>query len=968
MGIKKRSLFLLTFFIAGLLLMIAPLSSASINTDNPTYDGLMQTELDSLLSQVSGQFAATGNYIEKAEFFSVFEKGLSEQGAIKNAYDLALEAQELANADKENPELQEKARIAMDDLFLVLLNQIMLNKELGTTDQEITQALIDIIEGRGEGFSTEPEPFVLGPLSSREAGPVIPPDEDIDDDIFGFEFYGKTYNLDDPNVIDPAKLTNGVIWFGDTPGTEGFLDNEGGPTSPAIVPLFVDTGGEEHTFEKNVFEAPKVTKNEAFRRFTWSKMHPDMEEEEEMSPVSASLYKNNWIAFAYSDFRQDELVEKMDLVEEEEEPSEGYQGLSVGLVPGSGEKEMHPGQDFPRGTAYRVEPNEDEQPYVDMSQEVGESLENDTEGEYLVIMEDFENPERYDRIKKRIRIEEEEEEEYRERRHPFFDLNDSFIVFRPDAHGEFTTPDQGEGNKYTVETGNPLMIVDRSRHHYDEELSSLDQAIIHIAENKDTLDNDFRPGSYGFDFVPESEDDVRPGEGFEGIDRWTALNDYGNRPNRPYVDPKNTKGTYAYGLQTVGSNGYGYGSYGYDGYGGYNGYGGEQFTPLNTQEKLDESNFLAYVVQVEEDRVNEKLGEMSGHKNWSNLKKGIRSYDAIRERDAFFVKNADAQAGRVMRDIHGNWVRVQQYILRPTDKQVKVLNVSLREAGDQSGMSTIDFTTNFTEAIPTEQDLRSLPWGDYLRTNYKYEYDSDDNWGPTGEKYIHYHSTYVYDGDGQTYGTFAPEIDNMYVKFTNPGNESVQESRSFFAQDPEEMDYSCREQYVKSETLALNNTEATQSFTNTFFADHSTPTYSYISHFGLRDSDDPLVGEGPGYYASNDHLFNEGDTKILDVNIHEVASDYSWVYDETPPDFNEHYEVSAYDFYYGKGTQGGFDIWSVLGANEGTNFWIESGYSWESAVEIVMNKEGFFNKPVDTIYIPMSHMMWVGNDYMNGPT
>nr|MDA8134577.1 hypothetical protein [Desulfobacteraceae bacterium] len=469
--------------------------------------------------------------------------------------------------------------------------------------------------------------------------------------------------------------------------------------------------------------------------------------------------------------------------------------------------------------------------------------------------------------------------------------------------------------------------------------SSLDEAIVHIANNPDTLSNDFRPGYY-------YDSDSEEAEGWTGLDRWAdgRSDEYEN--NYPTENEYDTKGQYMYGLQTVGSKSYYDDYYYYYGYGGYGG-SARQWTPMFTQAKLDESNFLAYVVQVEEDRVNEKILEMTGRNDWKGTINGIRDYKNIRDRDAFFAQNADAQAGRVMRDIHGNWVRVQQYILRPDASTVKVLNVSLREAGgDLSGMSTIDFTTQFMSDIPAEQSLRSLPWGEYLSTYY------EDN----GAKYIHYHSHEMYEGP------FAPAIDNMYVKFTNPGSESVQESRSFFGQEPFNSEgTSCREQYVKAETLALiNNVNSPITYTNTFFEDHGTPAYSYISHFGYRDPSDPEYGQGPGYYASTDGIFDGEDTKILDVNIHAVRDDYSGYSDfsEVPNEY-DHYEIWAGSY------DGTFDIWNVLATNED----YQGTIPWDGSIEIIMNRSDFFKKPIDTIYIPMSHMLWSGsNDYYPPPS
>ena len=47
MAIRKRILLLSAVLCAGLLLTLAPVAGAAINTGTPSYDQLMQTELDS---------------------------------------------------------------------------------------------------------------------------------------------------------------------------------------------------------------------------------------------------------------------------------------------------------------------------------------------------------------------------------------------------------------------------------------------------------------------------------------------------------------------------------------------------------------------------------------------------------------------------------------------------------------------------------------------------------------------------------------------------------------------------------------------------------------------------------------------------------------------------------------------------------------------------------------------------------
>ncbi|MDA8136103.1 MAG: hypothetical protein M0T82_15900 [Desulfobacteraceae bacterium] len=411
MTMRKKFLLVLTLFCTGLLLTLAPMSGAAINTGAPSYDSMMQAELDKLLDQISGRFEATGNYLERSDFYTALTKGLAEQGAIKQYYDLALAAQQLADQNKDNPELQEKARIAMDDLFLAVLNQIMLNKGLAATDQEITQALIDILEGRGEGFTEEGTPFVLDPIGSREGAPVIPPDPDVDpedDQAFNFLFYGKAYDLE--KDIDPSKSTNGILYFSNDPfkvtitlPPEIFEDNEDTEEEPeafvsenggspldsligdydgplpsvttnypaAVIPFlfhalpdvndymgdgfdlkgylealagedfiltfvrdgqvfsstdyenleaFVEDLSDGRPFEsvaieyipQKIFESPDKTvngivKNKDFYRYTWNTLHENVMEDGEsrdFPPYSATLYKNNWISYSYSDSGQ----------------------------------------------------------------------------------------------------------------------------------------------------------------------------------------------------------------------------------------------------------------------------------------------------------------------------------------------------------------------------------------------------------------------------------------------------------------------------------------------------------------------------------------------------------------------------------------------------------------------------------------------------------------------------------------
>jgi len=453
-----------------------------------------------------------------------------------------------------------------------------------------------------------------------------------------------------------------------------------------------------------------------------------------------------------------------------------------------------------------------------------------------------------------------------------FDLADHFLIFRPDTD-----------NKYTVSAGTRDMVVDSLG--LDGEKTSLDMAIID-ARNPELLARvdagEYMPGPPFWDQKGSVPD---PDDNFPGIERWSISWVF----------------NYKYGIQTVGQN-CKWGS-------------PILFTNFNTlNDKINSNGFLAYAVQVEEDRVNKKIIEMARDRDKMKLRvdtiKNQLQCGDIRARDALFAQEADAQSGRVTRDRNGNWVRAQQYILRPDNKTVQVLNVSLRgqDAGNLAGLSTMDFTTTFKDAY--DGDLRSLPWGGWLGT-----IRSDD-------------------GRKQILTTWhAPTLDNMYVKFTNPSGESLQESRWFG-----DKAYCVIHQFVMGEELELSSLK------------NGKHTYGY--HY--LDTD-PLKGE---LYPSDRVTLPEGSYSV--ENIEGAGFNYRFAGDSRlnvaffkVDDYGDG-PVESVDF---------ADIWDALRVNEGWG----SPNIGNNNLEIAIDREAkYFDKPIDVVYIPMSRMLWKskeGNEY-----
>ena len=316
---------------------------------------------------------------------------------------------------------------------------------------------------------------------------------------------------------------------------------------------------------------------------------------------------------------------------------------------------------------------------------------------------------------------------------------------------------------------------------------------------------------------------------------------------------------------------------------------------------------MAYAVQVEEDRVNQRILEL--HRE--AVKETIRrdnittalEYGDIRARDDLLTQKADAQAGRVLRDREGNLVRVQQYILRPDDNTVQVLNVSLRGGtGDLSGLSTIDWQTRFTESI-VGRNLKTLPWNTWLDTRT----DGTNRFVLT------------------TLG--APQLQDMSVAFTNPASESLKESRAFDARTLLNNEY---RQDISNEQLTLATGGGTE-------------TYTYASGPLVNGQynvvpDHPGTGNNPGgfHYA----LRAGGLESTINVALFVVGD----------ADTAENTGISSQDY----SDQNFKDIWDTLRVNESGAPNIGSN-NLEIAID---GDKQFFNQPIDVIYIPMSRMLW----------
>ncbi len=132
--------------------------------------------------------------------------------------------------------------------------------------------------------------------------------------------------------------------------------------------------------------------------------------------------------------------------------------------------------------------------------------------------------------------------------------------------------------------------------------------------------------------------------------------------------------------------------------------------------------------------------------------------------DAQLATVEDAQTGKVFTDVHGNRVRVDQYITQTSSSSIGFLSLTLREGTYQPGITSVFFFTQFNREL-TEADgsFRDLPWNDYMNV-----VTNEDFTGlSTGDQYdqyiVHEHYT-TPDGPDPGPGLYPTE---MFAAFTS---------------------------------------------------------------------------------------------------------------------------------------------------------------------------------------------------------
>jgi hypothetical protein len=90
-----------------------------------------------------------------------------------------------------------------------------------------------------------------------------------------------------------------------------------------------------------------------------------------------------------------------------------------------------------------------------------------------------------------------------------------------------------------------------------------------------------------------------------------------------------------------------------------------------------------------------------------------------RQRDYIMDRISDAQTVKVLRDFSGEWTRLEQYIFRPSDQEINILNVSFR-GGLAAPYSSMYVKLEFNNSLNslTSHEIRNLPWETYFSDSF----------------------------------------------------------------------------------------------------------------------------------------------------------------------------------------------------------------------------------------------------------
>ena len=339
---------------------------------------------------------------------------------------------------------------------------------------------------------------------------------------------------------------------------------------------------------------------------------------------------------------------------------------------------------------------------------------------------------------------------------------------------------------------------------------------------------------------------------------------------------------------------------------------------------LEDDGFLIYIAKYEEYLINKEILDKVNLSDELKARLSVNNANIlanIRNMDALLEELSDAKANYIQRDIHDNWTKTQQVVLRPNDHEIILAGGSLRgaDASDLAGITNLVLGMTFSNegGYSTNLPVTDLPLHDFLGT------ESDNN-----GSFIYNEHPYV-------------EVGTKWYKFINPSGEYLREDTSL---DPRvEIGEGVKDikQYINSEELTLVNMDPSGSLNSP-----ATFTHNF-------DSTDPLGANEyrtePGYEK---FTFMFGNTSINSIDV------AFWAVGDNNTNREYLGEIE--------------DMWDAFRVNE--PYGPQIG---ENNLEIIIDPtpgtpdnptnrdNNYFRDPIDMVYVPMSRMIWKDKNIPN---
>ncbi|MBU4376879.1 MAG: hypothetical protein KKD29_05295, partial [Candidatus Omnitrophica bacterium] len=275
---------------------------------------------------------------------------------------------------------------------------------------------------------------------------------------------------------------------------------------------------------------------------------------------------------------------------------------------------------------------------------------------------------------------------------------------------------------------------------------------------------------------------------------------------------------------------------------------------LNNAQSIVQDEILQDIIAFEEQREKDAVKEeMARLLERQHLRTAIRNAiqdiledGDLRRFDGYMEKISDAQTGKVMKDIYGDRVRVEQYILRPSSKAVELLNVNLRAGND---LTTMQWVTTFNKSLNSLDtgQLKRLHWNEYLNTKY------DDG--------VPHHIVSSYQPQG-----FYPQ--SMSIKLSH-AEDAFTERKEFSGARSWRRDE--RIQRIDHQTLLVNNFNKNDPMPYARKIDGLQPSGTYSITSGLRNAD-IIGGEDNNPKGFRYNMANaKGVTKFIGAEFYVIS-------------------------------------------------------------------------------------------------